>query len=128
MKTIEKRTHTDRPVGLLLQSISSALQTGTGLCLDQEEGQPVTLAPHEVRQLLVSAKREAEALAWTTAFPALFLPMLLEEKVDEALGRAAKQRRVLQRTSRLWQESTGTPDYPHPAREPVADGELQFDS
>ncbi len=41
------------------------------------------------------AGTEAAALAWTTPFPLLFLPALLEEKVDRAEQHLARQKTIL---------------------------------
>src|SRR5262245_56799829 len=46
------------------------------------------------------AGTEAAALAWTTPFPLLFLPALLDEKVDRAERYLARQKSILQRGSR----------------------------
>lgn len=43
------------------------------------------------------AADDADSLAWTLPFPWLFLPDLLEEKVEEAVGRACFQQVVLDR-------------------------------
>jgi hypothetical protein len=43
------------------------------------------------------AGTEAAALAWTTPFPLLFLPALLDEKVDRAERYLARQKAILQR-------------------------------
>jgi hypothetical protein len=45
------------------------------------------------------AGTEAAALAWTTPFPLLFLPALLDEKVDKAAEHLARQRTILERGS-----------------------------
>ena len=45
------------------------------------------------------AGTEAAALAWTTPFPLLFLPELLDEKVDKARQHLARQKTILQRDS-----------------------------
>lgn len=45
------------------------------------------------------AGTEAAALAWTTPFPLLFLPELLEEKVDRAEQHLARQKTILERGS-----------------------------
>ena len=45
------------------------------------------------------AGTEAAALAWTTPFPLLFLPALLDEKVDRAERHLARQRTILERGS-----------------------------
>jgi hypothetical protein len=47
--------------------------------------------------LLRRAANEAAALAWTTPFPLLVLPELLEEKADAARRQLAHQKQVLQR-------------------------------
>ena len=49
--------------------------------------------------LLRSALNEAEALAWQTAYPHLFFPVLAQEKASAVTTWAARQRRV-QRASR----------------------------
>ncbi|HTD87492.1 MAG TPA: hypothetical protein VK850_13015 [Candidatus Binatia bacterium] len=43
------------------------------------------------------AGTEAAALAWTTPFPLLFLPALLDEKVDRAEQHLARQKTILER-------------------------------
>ena len=43
------------------------------------------------------AGTEAAALAWTTPFPLLFLPALLDEKVDRAEQHLARQKKILER-------------------------------
>lgn len=43
------------------------------------------------------AGTEAAALAWTTPFPLLFLPALLDEKVDRAERHLARQKTILER-------------------------------
>ena len=45
------------------------------------------------------AGTEAAALAWTTPFPLLFLPELLDEKVDKAKQHLARQKTILERGS-----------------------------
>lgn len=45
------------------------------------------------------AGTEAAALAWTTPFPLLFLPALLDEKVDRAEQHLARQKTILERGS-----------------------------
>ena len=47
------------------------------------------------------AAAEAEALAWSTSFPLLFLPALMEEKVDGARRWARRQREILERQRAL---------------------------
>ena len=42
------------------------------------------------------AGTEAAALAWTTPFPLLFLPALLDEKVDRAERYLARQKTIFQ--------------------------------
>src|SRR5262245_14429283 len=44
------------------------------------------------------AANEAAALAWTTQFPLLFFPTLLDEKTRQAQFQADKQREILLRT------------------------------
>ena len=46
------------------------------------------------RRLLRLAAVEAEALAWLTPFPHLFLPVLLEEKLETAKRYLARQNQV----------------------------------
>ena len=48
-------------------------------------------------RLLQQAVVEAEALAWSTPFPHLFLPALAEEKVRSARQWASRQQQVLER-------------------------------
>ena len=45
-------------------------------------------------KLLRLAAGEAEALAWLTPFPHLFLPVLLEEKIDTVRQYVARQERA----------------------------------
>jgi hypothetical protein len=56
-----------------------------------------TLRPEFVRQVV----NEADALAATTGFPALFLPTLAEEKVEFASEWQARQRLIQERSWRL---------------------------
>jgi hypothetical protein len=51
--------------------------------------------------LLQRAVLEAEALAWSTPYPLLFLPALAEEKVLNARRWAERQRRILERQTKL---------------------------
>jgi hypothetical protein len=48
-------------------------------------------------QLLNGAVAEAEALAWSTPYPLLFLPGLVEEKILGAGRWASRQREILER-------------------------------
>ncbi len=56
-------------------------------------------------QMLNQAVAEAEALAWTTPYPLLFLPGLVEEKVLTAGHWARRQREILKRQKALAGES-----------------------
>lgn len=47
------------------------------------------------------AANEAAALAWTTAYPLLFFPVLFEEKAAGALLQAERQESVRRRSLRL---------------------------
>ncbi len=47
-----------------------------------------------LRSHLTQAANEAAALAWTTPYPLLVLPGLLEEKAQEARFRAERQHRI----------------------------------
>lgn len=51
------------------------------------------------RAVLRRAAGEAESLAWTTAFPLLMLPVLLEEKICEAREYLVRQM-IVRETSR----------------------------
>ena len=51
-----------------------------------------------VRRQLKLAANEAAAVAWTTPFPLLVLPLLLEEKAAEVEEHAARQEQVHQAT------------------------------
>ena len=51
----------------------------------------------EAEATLRRAGTEAAALAWTTPFPLLFLPALLDEKVDRAEQHLARQKTILER-------------------------------
>ncbi|MDB6015755.1 MAG: hypothetical protein JWR19_244 [Pedosphaera sp.] len=52
-------------------------------------------------RLIKQAVVEAEALAWSTPYPMLFLPALAEEKVLSARQRAERQRQILERSNRV---------------------------
>jgi len=56
-------------------------------------------------QMLNGAVAEAEALAWTTPYPLLFLPGLVEEKVLTAGRWASRQREILERQKALASDS-----------------------
>jgi len=45
------------------------------------------------------AAQDAASLAWLTPYPLLFLPLLFEEKAEEARRHTFRQRKVLKRTS-----------------------------
>lgn len=62
--------------------------------LDQLMSQATTA---EVQAALRHAANEAAAVAWTTPFPLLFLPALLEEKAQSARRHAARQERIKRR-------------------------------
>lgn len=73
--------------------------------------QPVmnhTLNPELRRQLRLAAN-EAAAVAWTTPFPLLFLPVLLEEKMAEVHRHALRQVEVEETTQALLEVSSDTP-------------------
>jgi hypothetical protein len=55
----------------------------------------------EVRRQLVLAANEAAAAAWTTPFPLLMLPVLLQEKADEVRQYSARQEQVQVRSAAL---------------------------
>lgn len=48
-------------------------------------------------RLIRHAVREAEALAWLTPFPHLFLPMLAEEKLQSAHAWRERQQQIMAR-------------------------------
>lgn len=48
-------------------------------------------------QVFKQAATEAEALAWSTPYPLLFLPVLMEEKVEGARRWVKRQREILER-------------------------------
>jgi hypothetical protein len=56
-------------------------------------------------QMLNRAVAEAEALAWTTPYPLLFLPGLVEEKVLTADRWASRQQEILKRQKSLAADS-----------------------
>jgi hypothetical protein len=56
-------------------------------------------------QMLNRAVAEAEALAWTTPYPLLFLPGLVEEKVLTAGRWASRQHEILKRQKALAADS-----------------------
>jgi hypothetical protein len=49
------------------------------------------------QQLVQQAMNEAEALAWTTQYPLLFLPELAEEKIRGARQWASRQQEIMAR-------------------------------
>ena len=51
--------------------------------------------------LVRQAATEAEALAWATPYPLLFLPVLVEEKIEGARQWASRQREILERQTAL---------------------------
>jgi len=55
----------------------------------------------ELNSYLRRAANEAAALAWVTPYPLLFFPALFEEKADDALAQASRQRDVHQRSREL---------------------------
>ena len=52
-------------------------------------------------QLIQQAINEAEALAWSTRYPLLFLPELAEEKVRGARQWASRQQQILDQQNEL---------------------------
>ena len=56
-------------------------------------------------QMLNQAVAEAEALAWTTPYPLLFLPGLAEEKVLTAGRWASRQQKILEQQKALAADS-----------------------
>jgi hypothetical protein len=58
-----------------------------------------TSSDQRAEDALRRAGTEAAALAWTTPFPLLFLPALLDEKVDNARQHLARQKTILERGS-----------------------------
>jgi hypothetical protein len=52
-------------------------------------------------QLIQQAMNEAEALAWSTRYPLLFLPELAEEKVRGARQWASRQQQILHQQNEL---------------------------
>jgi hypothetical protein len=56
-------------------------------------------------QLINRAVAEADALAWSTPYPLLFLPGLVEEKIHNAGHWASRQREILARQKALAADS-----------------------
>ena len=54
-----------------------------------------------LRRQLELAANEAAAVAWTSSFPLLALPVLLQEKADEVHQHAVRQEKVLQTSHAL---------------------------
>ena len=52
-------------------------------------------------RVVKQAATDAEALAWSTPYPLLFLPVLMEEKVEGARLWMSRQREVLERQKAL---------------------------
>ena len=48
------------------------------------------------QKLIQQAMNEAEALAWSTRYPLLFLPVLAEEKIQGARQWASRQQQILE--------------------------------
>jgi hypothetical protein len=69
--------------------------------------QPVLNAEPDagLRRQLRLASNEAAAVAWTTPFPLLFLPALMEEKTAEVHSYVARQQAVDEATHRLAEAS-----------------------
>lgn len=63
-----------------------------------------TLSPALRKQLRLAAN-EAAAVAWTTPFPLLVLPVLLEEKAEEVQEYVRRQEQVQQASHFLFTES-----------------------
>ncbi len=53
------------------------------------------------KRLIHQVVNEADALAWTTLFPAFFLPALAEEKVRQVSAWAARQQMIRAQTLAL---------------------------
>lgn len=53
------------------------------------------------QKLIQQAMNEAEALAWSTRYPLLFLPDLAEEKIQGARQWASRQQRILEQQRSL---------------------------
>jgi hypothetical protein len=56
-----------------------------------------SVADPELRRWLVLAAEDSAAVAWTTPFPLLVLPELIEERARAAQVRVERQRNILQR-------------------------------
>ena len=52
------------------------------------------------QQLIQQAMNEAEALAWSTRYPLLFLPELAAEKIQSARQWASRQQQILEHQMR----------------------------
>ena len=59
------------------------------------------LAARAADNRLLSAAREAAALAWVTPYPLLVFPLLFDEKADLALASAQRQEEIRQRSRQL---------------------------
>jgi len=126
MKAKQKRRETNRLVGFYPVPNSTSLDAGSRKHRDRNLIQTGDGPRYDVRRLLASAKHEAEALAWTTPFPSLFLPGLVEEKLIRAVAKAVKQDEVRRQTSRFWKESTDTSTPPRAAAKTGDDGTHPF--
>jgi hypothetical protein len=58
----------------------------------------IVAEPHDA-ELVRAGFAEAETLAWETAFPHLFLPLLAEEKIDRAFAERGAAQRQLDRAA-----------------------------
>ena len=59
----------------------------------------------ELDNALRHAVNEAAALSWTTPFPLLFLPALVEEKAQSVLRYAERQARIWRGSPASWDEA-----------------------
>ncbi|MCX7872107.1 MAG: hypothetical protein N2487_02340 [Verrucomicrobiae bacterium] len=55
----------------------------------------------ELYSTIRRAANDAMALAWATPYPALFFPLLFEEKIAEGKKVYSKQRKIKEKTRRL---------------------------
>jgi hypothetical protein len=55
----------------------------------------------DLRPAYRRAANDAASLAWLTPYPLLVLPLLFEEKAEEARRRTERQRKLLNRSSQL---------------------------
>lgn len=90
-RTLAKCTEACRTAGRKLKQLEEQLTER--LTAEIRDGVP--------QKLIQQAMNEAEALAWSTRYPLLFLPVLAEEKIEGARQWTSRQQQILERQKTL---------------------------